>query len=217
MNTIKFDNINAYEDLELILSKATINPAIAKTTFVEIPNRDGAVDLSEAMGEIKYKSRTGTFIFYTKAGINLPAKRSEVANALNGKSFEKITLDRDPSYYWTGRITGVTNGFIYPADKITVTAQLDPYKSKQSITEVTETLGTEYKTIILNNSRKNVVPTITVGAETTVKYSDTICVLSAGEHTILDFILYEGENTIQAKTDATEGNTIVISYQEGSL
>lgn len=218
MKTVKFDSVNAFNDLGLMLSSATISPAEPKTNFIDVPNRDGSVDLSEVLGDIKYKSRTGVFIFSTKAGENLPAIRSAVMNTLNGRKFNKITLDRDPLYYWTGRVIGVSSEFIYPADKITVTATLDPYKSKQTETGINADLDDEYQTFVLTNSRKPVRPLITLDDDATLKVGNTVFSCSGGSFQYDGFILPQGSTIIQAKSIAEIViNRMTISYREGSL
>ena len=57
MNGIKFDDIHSFYDLNLVLSQVDIPPATAKTSFVDIPGADGSVDMTEALGSVKYKDR----------------------------------------------------------------------------------------------------------------------------------------------------------------
>ncbi len=63
MKGIWFDDVHSYEHLNLVLSKISIPPAAAKTTYVNIPGGDGSVDLTEALGEVKFKDRNCTFTF----------------------------------------------------------------------------------------------------------------------------------------------------------
>lgn len=136
-----FDNIHSFYDLNLILSGVLIPPATPKTTFVDVPGADGTVDLTEAHGEVKYNDRDGCkFTFSMNPAGNLSeaaweAKKTEVSNLLNGRKF-KITLDKDPDYYYTGRVT-VSE---YLSDKrhrqIVVTGRVAPWKWKNDVTRV---------------------------------------------------------------------------------
>lgn len=216
MNGIKFGSIHSYTDLNLILSSVSISPATPKMTFVDVPGADGSLDLTEALGEIKYKDREATFVFTTLPSDDIMTKYSQVSNALNGVRFEKIILDDDPNWYWTGRCYVSAHNKDYPISKITVTAKLNPWKMKRQITSVQASIGTEYSNISLTNSRKHVVPSITCETETTIKFGTTETTISTGTHVLLDIVLVEGNNTIQAKT--TEGSsTIKILYGEGEL
>lgn len=217
MNGITFDGVHSYTNLNLILSSVNIPPAQPKMTFVDIPGADGSLDLSEANGEIKYEDRKSTFVFTTLPTDDIIAKQKQVSNALNGVRFNKITLDKDNNYYWTGRCYVDSYSEDYPISKITVKAVLNPWKRKQNATTVTDsTLTTSYKNITLTNSRKPVVPTITVSQETTVKFGTYEATISAGTHNLLNIVLVSGNNVLQAKTTSGTG-TITITYQEGDL
>lgn len=127
MNGVKFDNIHSYYDLNLILSQCSISPAKPKTNYVEIPGGDGSIDLTEALGDIRYSDRTGTLVFTVLPEDNFEDKKSEISNLLNGKKFN-ITLDKDPDWYYIGRCT--IND--WKCDKligqITVDLKLQPFK-----------------------------------------------------------------------------------------
>jgi len=213
MNGIKFGNIHSFIDLNLILSSVNIPPAMPKMTYIDIPGADGSLDLSEALGEIKYQNRNATFTFTTLPEDDIMTKYSEVCNALNGVHFNKITLDKDSDWYWTGRcyVSSFTNN--YPISKVVVTANLNPWKRKQDKTVVKKTLTSEYSDIILFNSRKKVSPTFIVDSEATIKFGSVETALSSGTHVVLNFILSEGVNVLQAKGTGT----IIIEYQEGDL
>lgn len=141
MNGVYFGNIHSFYDLNLILAPFTPTPAEPKLNFLEIPGRDGHLDLTEANGEVKYNSREFEFIFTVAPGdpLTFDERVSAVSNALNGLRC-KITLDRDPDYYWEGRCA-VSE---YDQDKnigqIVVTATVNPYKLKQNPTVVSATI-----------------------------------------------------------------------------
>lgn len=140
MNGIWFDGIHSYDDLHLILSKVNIPPASAKTTYVDIPGSDGSVDLTEAQGEVKYKSRGCSFTFTAFPQDDFEEKKTEVSNCLNGKRC-KITLDKDPDYYYEGRC--IVNSFASnkKLNQIVVNATVSPYKMKNTNTVVNVNLS----------------------------------------------------------------------------
>ena len=174
MKGIWFDDVHSYNDLNLVLSKPDIPPATAKENFVDIPGGDGSVDLTEALGEVKFKDRKCSFAFTVFPTDDFEEKKKEVSNLLNGKRC-KIRLDKDPNYYWLGRCA-VNN---YESDKnlhkIVVGATVAPYKYKLDETVVTVDLAQEAHT----NLAKTVDLDIKSGTlnqyNTLIAYTSTDC------------------------------------------
>lgn len=214
MNGVYFGNIHSHDDLNLILAPFTPAPAEPKVNFLEIPGRDGHLDLTEANGEVKFNSREFVFIFTVAPGdpLTFDERVSAVSNALNGLRC-KITLDRDPDYYWQGRCVLSE----YDQDKnigqIEVTATVDPYKLKQNATVVSVALSAEEQTVVLANSRMTVVPTVECTGDCTVTFGDAVYTLEAGTHKNPAFRLVAGENVL--KLSGT--GEITFTYQEGEL
>lgn len=217
MNGVTFGNIHSFDDLGVILSSVKISPATPKTTYVDIPGADGSLDLTEALGEVKYKDRVITFTFTTLPEDDISEKQMEISNVLNGVHFNKITLDKDDDYYWTGRCSVSAYADSYPISKITVKATVNPWKRKQSATTVSSSFGTSYRSIVLSNSRKTVVPNITVTASAKVKFNNVEYAVPMGTQRVLGIALVEGNNTVQVKTAGDTGGTITFNYQEGVL
>lgn len=214
MNGVYFGNIHSFDDLHLILAPFTPAPAEPKVNFLEIPGRDGHLDLTEANGEVKFNSREFVFIFTVASGdpLTFDERVSAVSNALNGLRC-KITLDRDPDYYWQGRCVLSE----YDQDKnigqIEVTATVDPYKLKQNATVVSVALSAEEQTVILANSRMTVVPTIECTGDCAVTFGDAVYTLEAGTHKIPAIRLVTGENMLKL----SGSGEITFTYQEGEL
>lgn len=135
MNGIRFGEVHSFEDLNLILSKVDLPPAAVKTVYVENPGGDGSWDLTEANGKVNYKNRTAKFTFSVLPEDDFEAKKTEVSNLLNGRRF-KITLDKDPEYYWDGRCTVDQYSSNKKMRQIVVGASVAPYKLKQEKTRV---------------------------------------------------------------------------------
>lgn len=212
---IYFGDIHSYYGLNLILSSVDISPASPKTNYIDIRGADGLLDLTEAHGEIRYKNRDCTFTFTINPSetLNFEEKKTQVANALNGKHF-RITLDKDSDYYYSGRCT--VNS--YKQDKnlkqIVISATVEPYKYKQKPTVIAYKLDAEARQYILVNDRKSVVPTITTIKPTTIEFNGNVFELGIGTHRILEICLVEGENVLSI---ASDGGTITFTYQEGEL
>ena len=211
MKGIQFDNIHSYDDLNLVLSAVNIPPAAVKTNFVDIPGGDGSVDLTDALGEVRYKDRECTFTFSVFPYENFEEKKREVSNLLNGKRCN-ITVDKDPDYYWTGRC------FIneYASDKnlhkIVVGATVAPYKLKNNPTTINIPAG-ENVVGRLWNSRRTIVPTIITTTDATIVYDGDRYDINAGTHKILNIELVEGINVVTVTSTAP----VKFTYQEGDL
>lgn len=212
MKGITFGELHSYRDLKLILSEKEIGAPHVKTKLIEIEGADGSIDLTDFFGEPKYGDVTHKFTFSSIVPWNdLLSQYSEVKNALHGKKL-RIILDDDPSYYYVGRchVSSFTNE--KNIGTISVDCECEPYKYKTAKTVVTKVVnGTDI--IVLANSRKRAVPTITTTASMTIAFGDGIWTNSAGTYTIPELELVEGENLVSV----TGAGTIVFSWQEGSM
>lgn len=217
---IKFGDIHSFDDLGMFLVSADIPPASPKTTYIDINGGDGSLDLTEANGKVTYKDREGckfTFVMNPAEDLSDVAfeeKKKQVSNALNGVVFEKIVLDRDPGYFYSGRCAVDEYLSDKRIRKIVVTARLSPYKYKVNKTTVTCALDGTKKNVILKNSRKKVVPEITCTGDNTLIVFETFSVaLNKGTHAVLNIQLSEGDNLLEV----TGSGEVTFTYQEGDL
>lgn len=214
MNGVYFGGVHSYNDLRLKLAPFSPTPATPQTNFLKVPGRDGWLDLTEANGEVKYNSREFMFTFYMtpEEGVTFDERLTKVADALNGLRC-KITLDRDPEYYWVGRCA--VNKYTQKKNigEIVVKATVEPYKLKQNETIVTVGLSSGGKTVVVENGKMPSVPVIECENGGTVAFNGNTYTLKAGANKILDIRFKEGSNTL-----TLSGNgTIKITYQEGAL
>ena len=215
---VSFGELHSFWDLDLILASVEIPPASPKLTYIDIPGADGSLDMTEAHGEVKYSDRTGAkFTFYMNPSGDLSdsaweAKKKEVCSKLNGL-FHKITLDKDPEYYWQGRCSVSEHSSKKKLRKIVVGARLAPYKLKNDLTSISTVLDENPSVVVLTNSRKVVCPAIICTGESLVVFNGNEYVLSPGTHKVLDIQLHEGETPV---TVSGTGK-ITFQYQEGDL
>ena len=215
---VLFDDIHSFYDLNLILSAVEITPASPKTTYVDIPGADGSIDLTEAHGEVKYSDRsiTCTFTMNPTGDLSEAAweeKKTEVSNRLSGKAC-RITLDKDPDYYWQGRCTVNSFKSNKRLRQIVVTGKIRPYKLKQHETSMTFALTETKRTVSLPNSRQSVCPVITcTDDDTEIIFNGNTFNFSAGSHKDLNIRFTEGSNAL---TISGTGR-VTFSYQEGDL
>lgn len=212
---ILFDDTHSYHDLNLILSAVNIPPAKPKTTYIDIPGADGSLDISEALGEIRFSDRECSFTF-TMLPTDFKTweeKQTEVSNLLNGKEV-KIVLDKDDEYYYLGRCTVDSYSEKKKIRQIVVKAKVKPYKHKKFETSISIPLTTSAKIVYLTNSRKTVSPTITCTADnTSITIDGAVYKINAGTHKILDIQLKHGANQLSV----SGSGTVTFTYQEADL
>lgn len=215
---ILFGDIHSFYDLNLILSAVEISPAVPKTVYVDIPGADGALDLTEAHGEVKYSDRTHKFTLTMNPADDLSeaaweAKKTEVSNRLNGLAC-RVTLDKDPDYYWQGRCSVDSYKSNKRLRQFVVSSRVRPYKFKQKETVETFALTEAGQTVSLRNSRRSVCPVITCTNDNTViVFNGNTFKFNAGQHQNLNIRFTEGINQV---TISGTGQ-VTFSYQEGDL
>ena len=215
---VSFNEIHSYRDLNLVLSKVGVSPASPKTVYVDIPGADGSLDLSEALGEVKFSDRTFKFTFTMHPGGDLSesaweAKKTQVSNRLNGLACQ-ITLDKDPGYYWQGRATVDEYQSTKRLRQFVVSAVGRPYKLKQKVTVGSTATSSEGTTVTLNKSRRPEWPTVrSTNDNTEVVFDGSTYVFSRGEHKNLGVRLVEGDN----KVTVSGVGTVTFIYQEADL
>lgn len=211
---VMFGRLHSYHDLHLILSKVDIPAAKPKTSYVDVPGSDGSIDMTETHGEVKYSDRDITFTFTAQpvGEREFEDLRTKVSNAINGRVF-KISLDKDPGYYYLGRCEINKYSINKRNRQITVKARVNPWKFKQNETVAPFVLNGE-KVISLTNSRKPVCPVITItGGDTAITFDGYTYTLEEGSHKILNIRLVEGVN----KLILSGNSTVTFTYQEGEL
>lgn len=217
MRGITFGNIHT-DDMNLILSSVNIPPAQPKTNYIDIPGADGQVDLTEALGTVKYQMREAEFVFSTAPGHSIEEVKKEVSNALNGVYFSKIILDKDPEWYWQGRVRVDSYGNEYPCDKITVKATLKPYKLRDNVLTYLSTKPQDTRTVIIHNENKVVLPQF-ITSKSGVKIScngNSTYIAPNTTFSSADFVLHKGNNKL-VFTIYSISSYFTIKYTEGSL
>lgn len=160
MKTVTFGNKNSYADFGLILDHKEIGKPEPRTNYIDVPARDGHLDLTEAFGEVKYKERKlKFFLSYIGSDANWESTLSALHNYLNGQR-HKIYFEKD--YYWVGRCFVDDAQTKKGIKEFVVECDCEPYKYKLQETsiDVLATNTTVIKTII--NDRKTATPQIKV-------------------------------------------------------
>lgn len=231
MKGVYFGDVHSYADLGLILTEKEIGSPEAKTYTINVPYRDGVIDVTEkATGQVSYKNRKLKFTFSCIDPMNTwSSKYSEVMNLLNGKKV-RVTLDDDASFYYVARLKVNTWKSKKSIGTIVIEGDAEPYKydintstvdwiwdifdfEEGIINEMNELVVEGERTVSLICRGKLMFPTFTVSAPMQLKYNNETYTLQAGSQKVFDLFLTEGENVLTF----TGNGTISIDYIGGSL
>lgn len=231
MHGVKIGGYHSYNDLGLILSKKVISPPSPQEELVEVPMRDGPIDMTETLtGDVKYKARKITLTFSLIGNkATWDSKFSEIANLIHGQRMQ-IIFDEDASFYWIGRVSINDWATDRNLGTMVVEATVEPFKydvlssavdwewdifdfENGIINEMGELIVNGSTTISLICRKKRMFPIFTASAAMTVTYDGETFDLVAGSQKMYDIFLVEGQNEL-----TFNGNgTITIDYIGGSL
>lgn len=202
------------------LTEWELEPVSIRANYVEVPGRDGDLDLSTALtdGVPRYGNRNLTVSLECSEGTRLEreAMISTMINWLDGWRLN-IILPDDPDHYLTGRVH-VAKEYNDPAHgAVTVTAVCDPwrYKARETVVKLT-VAETEQEALLTNDGRRTVVPLLLIegeGASVSLKFGTASWVLSAGSYQLPDLVLNQGGDVI--KYSGT--GSLTFTYQEAVL
>ena len=209
-NGIKFGDYHTAADWMLFLADVEISPPEVQTYTVEVPGRDGYLDLTDVITEdVRYYNRTleATFdVAIVDRSTTWADIVSEIYSRIHGQKL-KIILDDDPDWYYYGRVSVDGDS---SSGEITITADCEPYKYavSETVYEISKSC-----TAALVNGRMKVTPTVTVTNETMITTSESSISLSAGSYDMTDFALSEGVTEWEIETSGT----VTIAYRQGRL
>ena len=213
MSDIRFGTKWAHADYGLIVAPYAIPMPESQTNFVDIPGRDGALDLSEAFGTVRYADRIIPLTMYARAPFDTLI--STFAADVHGRRMDVI-FDRNPTYYYDARITIEDVERHAGFCELSLECRAKPYKVEHFETSIT-VLPTGSATITLSNTRMPVVPMITASAEMTLTFTIAGVVytinLSAGSHVVPSLVLLEGDMEVEI----TGTGSITFTYRKGAL
>lgn len=212
--------IGTYNTAEQLwtLASWSISASEYHENFLDVPGRDGALDLSAALtnGAPTYHSRTLTVKLECSEGTRLEreAAINTMTNWLDGWR-QDIVLPDDPGHYITGRVSVAKEYNDNAHAAVTVTAVCDPWRYAKDETVYTLTAATTEKTQALANAgRRTAVPLLTItGGTVLLKYGGFSWSLGDGTYQLPDLTLPQGGGSL---TYSGTG-TLRISYREAVL
>ena len=213
MKGVKFGNYHSYYEWGLILTRKEIKPPKPKIIQVEIEGGDGVLDLTDFFGSTKFENRQLSFTF-SKMNIvpdGFLALYSLVQDTIHGRIMD-VVLDDDPAHYYRGRVTINEWKSDRKLGTIVVEVDAEPFKTEVAETVIRQTVSSNAN-IVLPNSKKPVIPTITTTSEFLISFSGYNDTYLAGTFTIPELELGEGDNNVYVEGTGT----ISFAYQKGRL
>ena len=213
LNDIIFNrDKSAYIDWNIVLVKAEIPLPTPKTSGVDIKGADGILDLTEVTGDIKYQNRTCKLTFEMMNTNNYDELISEISNYLHGKNIS-FTKTNDDNFYYYGRASINNWECSGQKGKIVITVDAEPYKYEVNASTQTVIVNGVDEIVIIPNLRKRICPVLEVTGTVTMTFDGVEYTLNEGIQQIVNFTLYEGDNTV-----IFNGNgTVKITYRRCSL
>lgn len=195
----------------LVMIEKTISPPTPKMYSVDVPGKNGSLDLSEFLtGNIQYNNRQLKFKFVRDGSRKAILSLIDEMMLYHGQAVV-ITDDDTPDWYYTGRaMLTPNNRNSYVEFEMSVDAEPFRYAIEETNIELTIS-GSQTTTI--NNKGIDVVPTITTTAETVVVKEGKRYTLGKGTFMLQDFMFKHGDNNI-----SLEGNAnVIITFREAML
>ena len=215
MNEVIFGNIYSYTDLGLMLSDVEISVPETKRFLVDVPGRDGILDLTPALTpKVKFNNRTITLTFvvadYQRRWLTL---FSGLESQLHGKRFN-VVIQPDTGYFWDAfcQISKIKSD--RNKGTVVVTLDADPYKYKTVLTEYEVIPASIGRSQICVNDRMSVIPNFYATNVCTLAFGNITKTLQVGNNSFMDIVFEQGNNEVILT--GTVG-TVTISYREGRL
>ena len=214
LNDVIFnDEKSAYDEWNIVLTKADIPLPEPKVSLVEIKGADGVLDLSEVLtGDILYNNRTITLTFEMMDDTDYYDLVSNISNYLHGR-IVTISLTNDEDYYYVGRASINQWKCIKRQGIIVITVDAEPYKYAVTETTMIVNVANQTKTITLQNNRKRVCPMLNVTGTITLTINGVNYKLAEGKQQLSNFRLVEGNNVVKVSGNGT----LTITYRQGEL
>lgn len=184
-------------------------------TVLEIPGRNGRLDLSEALtGDITYANRT--IKLELAASVNISgwfSKCDYIFNTYHGKMVT-VSFDDDTAHYYRGRAFVSEPQRVRNSGTLTFTVDAEPFRYKKTQT-VASVSGGETQ-IITNPGRMPVCPAIVSEADCEMVVGDITYTIVSGNQTIPSFFLPPGSTSISVNNMPSD-KQIYFYYTEGYL
>lgn len=206
---VTFGNKHSYNDWGVILEDTHVDPPLPKRYVVDVPARNGLLDLTPELTPIvRFEQRTLTFTFRVKAG-DWSTLLSTIYGDIHGQTLDVVS-DLDPNWHWHGCVTVDDFSSDERTGVLVINVEADPFKLANTQTTVTRNGS---GSLACTCDRMEVTPTITVTSNTTITFGSISVALSSGTHVVNEIIFTPGSNTLTA---SGSGRT-TVTYTNGRL
>lgn len=215
MRYIILDKYHTYEDFGLELIEQEIDTPKIKSNFVEVPGRDGTLDLSAAFGEPVYEDRNARFKFVCMNGNRIDREElfNRIKSLLSGKRINIIQED-NKDFYFIGRNLSISTENLVSHGFIEFEYRCEPWRKAVNETKRTFTVTEVAKKQYLNNNGGKIVfPNISVDGTVQLKYGQYTHDLETGNYKFTSLKLPYGNTEIELSGTGT----IDFTYREAVL
>ena len=191
---------------DLILKSFDAGLPEPKLNLITISGRDGALDLTDWAGEVRYENRAVKIAF---RDMNENGYQPMLSLIYDRKI--KIIHSVDDDYYYYGRCKKAEVETRRHVTDIELEFICDPYRLSVEPTTVTKSISE--MPVILQAQRMSAVPSITLTDSCSITFKGVTKSLSAGTHTVPEFVITR-EGSIMTASGA---GTITITWTEGVI
>lgn len=189
-----------------------LSPPEPVERYVDVPGRDGRLDLTEALGgHPRFSSRLMRFeLLWAGDGLRgFEAAKTRLSNFLHGRRLA-FAWTRDPGYTYTGRFRVDSYAGSARHGTVVVEAECDPYKMAAPRRVACAAGGGAW--FELPCGRMPAVPTVTCSRETELRLpGGEPVLLQAGTWRVRDLSLTQGSNLVWANSAAREAGDSPVS------
>lgn len=202
MRGIYINGKHTGNDMNLVMTDRDIGEPVAQTYKVDVPGRNGSLDLSEFLtGDIRYSNRPLDFKFITDGNREKILTAIDKMMMLHGQQAEIITEDY-PDYYYKGRVSISHKDYGHYAE-FEMSVDAEPFRTARKKSLYSFDVTSSKECLILNNGR-SIVPTVTATATVTIIKNDRRVSISAGSSYIDAFFkIQHGVNRFTIEGNAT--------------
>lgn len=217
MNGVWIGDKHTEKDWGLICTGFSIGAPAPKVLNVDVPGRDGALDLTESLtGQAVFENRQLQFTFVHKDTEmeDWHQKYWDIMEACHGKCC-RIVMDTDPDWYYVGRITCNQKREDQMHSTLEINCDCEPFKYKVDETRVTASCDASGTEVVLTNNGRAVLPVISSTQDIRIEFCGVSFAVSASTQTRpLGMAVPAGESqmTVYSLTDTAAD--IIVKFRE---
>lgn len=210
MDTVKFVLASGVEvdpeDYGLLLKSFDASVPEPKLNLISVSGRDGALDLTDWAGELRYDNRTVNIGF---RDMNENSYLSMLQLIYSEKL--KIIHSADDDYYYFGRCKSAVPKTRRHITDIELEFVCEPYRLSVAPTTVTKAVSAF--PVSIQAQHMSVIPQITLTDACSLTFNGVTKSLAAGTHTVPEFVITRTGGNMAA----SGSGTITIIWTEGVI